>query len=335
VITSAGLDRLLALLLLLILATGALTLRAGAPSAGWVFALHALLGGALLAAVALKVARSAPRAAARHRWVALTFGLVLAAVVLGALGGGFYWAASGHITVVGPWTVLTIHSLLGLAVVALVAMHLLPWRWRLLRPANRSVARGVLFSRRWAITAGVLSFASVFAYGVAAGLERLNGGERRFTGSRWLPRGTIPPSTTFLGEGVPVIDLATWQLNVRGRVDRPRSYTLAELRAAGEQDVAAVLDCTSGWAVDTTWTGVSLGSITSAAGPDPAAKGVIVRSVTGWGAVLGPEEAAGTLLATQVAGVPLPLENGAPCRLVVPGRRGLDWVKWVAEVEVI
>jgi DMSO/TMAO reductase YedYZ molybdopterin-dependent catalytic subunit len=63
-------------------------------------------------------------------------------------------------------------------------------------------------------------------------------------------------------------------------------------------------------------------------------KRVVVRSVTGWGAVLGLQEAGATLLATKVAGVALPLENGAPCRLVVPERRGLDWVKWVAEVEV-
>jgi DMSO/TMAO reductase YedYZ molybdopterin-dependent catalytic subunit len=37
------------------------------------------------------------------------------------------------------------------------------------------------------------------------------------------------------------------------------------------------------------------------------------------------EEARGTLLATGVAGTDLPAGNGAPCRLVVPNRRGLDW----------
>ena len=33
-----------------------------------------------------------------------------------------------------------------------------------------------------------------------------------------------------------------------------------------------------------------------------------------------------------VAGVDLPVANGAPCRLVVPSRRGVDWVKWVTEI---
>jgi len=35
-----------------------------------------------------------------------------------------------------------------------------------------------------------------------------------------------------------------------------------------------------------------------------------------------------------VAGEPLPAANGAPCRLVVPTRRGLDWIKWVTEIRV-
>ena len=33
-------------------------------------------------------------------------------------------------------------------------------------------------------------------------------------------------------------------------------------------------------------------------------------------------------------GTPLPADNGAPVRLVAPGRRGLDWIKWLASIEV-
>ncbi len=40
------------------------------------------------------------------------------------------------------------------------------------------------------------------------------------------------------------------------------------------------------------------------------------------------------ILATHVAGAPLPAANGAPCRLVAPDRRGLDWIKWVNAIEV-
>ena len=46
-----------------------------------------------------------------------------------------------------------------------------------------------------------------------------------------------------------------------------------------------------------------------------------------------PEELAGCLLAWGCAGAELPAANGAPLRLVAPDRRGLDWVKWVGEVQ--
>jgi len=77
-----------------------------------------------------------------------------------------------------------------------------------------------------------------------------------------------------------------------------------------------------------------MSSVLDRAGVSPSADSVRVKSVTGWGAHLSVEEARGCLLATRVAGQKLPLENGAPVRLVVPNRRGLDWVKWVDEIVV-
>jgi DMSO/TMAO reductase YedYZ molybdopterin-dependent catalytic subunit len=40
------------------------------------------------------------------------------------------------------------------------------------------------------------------------------------------------------------------------------------------------------------------------------------------------------LLAVDVGGQPLSAGHGAPIRLVVPGRRGYHWVKWVTRVEL-
>jgi DMSO/TMAO reductase YedYZ molybdopterin-dependent catalytic subunit len=79
---------------------------------------------------------------------------------------------------------------------------------------------------------------------------------------------------------------------------------------------------------------VRLGSVLAAAAPAPDARHVTVRSVTGWYARMPLGEARRALLATSVARRPLPHGNGAPCRLVAPDRRGLEWVKWVTEVEV-
>ena len=40
------------------------------------------------------------------------------------------------------------------------------------------------------------------------------------------------------------------------------------------------------------------------------------------------------LLAVDVGGRPLSDGHGAPVRLVVPGRRGFHWVKWVDRIEI-
>ena len=45
-------------------------------------------------------------------------------------------------------------------------------------------------------------------------------------------------------------------------------------------------------------------------------------------------EARRLLLATGVGGEALSHEHGAPVRLVAPGRRGFEWVKWVVSVEL-
>jgi Oxidoreductase molybdopterin binding domain len=316
----AALDRVLAVLVIAMAGTGLLALRAGTPGSSWVFPVHGLLGGALLAATVWKLWRSGSRAIAAGRWRRLALALAVALLVVGALTGGFLWVAGGELLTVGSLTVLTLHAWLGLLLVPVVVVHLLPHRWRVVSAAPRA---GV--TRRTLLASGGLALAGVAAFGVTALLDGIRGGTRRFTGSRWLPAGGIPPSTTFYGEGPPEIDVDRWRLTVGDR-----RLGLADLRALGEVDRIAVLDCTSGWALETTWRGVPLPAVLAI--PDRGS--LRISSVTGWSTVLTAEEARAALLATGVAGGPLPVANGAPCRLVIPSRRGLDWVKWVTQVEV-
>ena len=136
--SSATLDRVLATLVIAMAATGLLSLRAGSLGAAWIYTLHAVLAGALLGATLLKLRRSVPKAARAGRFGRLALGLLVSLGVLASLSGGFLWVASGEPLSVGSWTVLTLHAWVGLAVVPLVAVHLLPHRWRLLRvPASR------------------------------------------------------------------------------------------------------------------------------------------------------------------------------------------------------
>ena len=339
--TPATLDRLLAVLVLAMAGTGLATLRAGTEASEWVYVAHGVLAGALGAAIVAKVRRSVPRAAGTGHRARLLYGLVVTLVAAAALSGGYLWVAGGELLTVGSWTILTLHAWLGLALVPLVAVHLLPRRWRLLRLPSRAVlatpSRGALrprLTRRTVVSGGVLALAGIGGYATAALADRLRGGERRFTGSRFLPSGGIPPPTTFFGEPAPPIDPGSWRLTVSGRVDRPLDLDLADLVALGERDALAVLDCTSGWAMETTWRGVPLGAVLRAAEAPSGVRRVTIRSVTGWSTTLTVAEADGCLLATKVAGSSLPEPNGAPVRLVVPSRRGLDWIKWVSEVSV-
>jgi hypothetical protein len=339
-ISNATLDRLLAVLLLAVGATGLTTLRAGTADSSWLYVAHGLLAGALAASVSLKLRRSVPGAVRRSHVVRLILGLTLTTAVAASILAGYAWVASGSIPTLGTMTILTLHAVIGLVAAPIVALHLLPRRWRLLTPS--ATARAPLppwpasrsLTRRSVLVAGSLAAVSGAFWLGAGWLERLSGGERRFTGSRWLPRGGIPPTTTFYGEPAPALDPQTWRLDVTGRVDRPKSFSLDELMGLGETDLTAVLDCTGGWAVETDWHGVTTASLLDAVGVRPGARLVEIRSVTGWTGRFDIAAARRTLLATGVAGVKLPFANGAPLRLVVPDRRGLDWVKWVAEVRV-
>ncbi len=329
--STAALDRLLAVLLVAQLATGLVSLRAGVPATAPLFWAHGLLGGALLVAVAEKLRRSIGPAIRRRRWGRLLLGGLLTLLVAAALAGGFTWVASGRILSIGPWTILTLHVWAALAIIPIVVFHLVPRRWRLLRPAPRR--GGARMSRRTAIGIGVVAVLGAFAYGTANLLDRLQGGVRRFTGSRWLEPGGIPPPTTFYGEPTPPVDEAAWRLRVHGGVERELVLDRTGLEALGAVDRSATLDCTSGWVMTTDWRGTPLRTVLDAAGARPV-HFVNVRSVTGWMVPLEPHELDRALLATGVAGIDLPRPNGAPCRLVAPTRRGLDWVKWVAEIEV-
>lgn len=337
----AALDRILALLVVALVSTGIASLWAGRAADAWVFVLHGVLAAMLAVAVAVKVRRSVPRAARAGRPGRLALGLAVTAAAAGALTAGYLWVAAGtlvwlDVPSLGRWTVLTLHAWIGLVLVPLVALHLLPTRLRLLRPRIDRGPGGLRISRRTALGAGALASIGAAAWAGGIVVERLRGGATRFTGSRWLPDGSLPIPTTFLGEPVPAVDAARWQLAVERGDELVASFDLARLRALGTVETTAVLDCTSGWAVECRWRGVSLAAVLASAGlpviPDDAR--VEVRSITGWSTTLAAPDARRALLAWEVEGEPLPIANGAPIRLVAPDRRGLEWVKWVGRIRL-
>ena len=162
----------------------------------------------------------------------------------------------------------------------------------------------------------------------------LPGAERRFTGSYEADSfaGNAFPSTSWVADSPRPLIEASYRLELRGLVARPLRLPLGELRTGDR--LVATLDCTGGFYSRQRWSGVRLGRLLDRAGPLSSASHVRVISHTGYRRSFELSEARGLLLATGVGREALSHEHGAPVRLVAPGRRGFEWVKWVVRVEL-
>ena len=327
--TPRGTDWSLALLVALGLATGLSTWFAGSRDSAWVFAAHAALGTALALVLVWKLRRVWPRIVAASRWDGRTgMGLAALAVVFGALGSGVAWSSGANVAF-GGMSLLGWHVVLGLALGGLVLAHALA-RARPLRGADVRDRRQFLAS---ASVAGV----AVGAWALQRPVQRalgLHGADRRFTGSYDAGsfEGNDFPVTSWVADRPRPLDESTYRLAVSGEVRRPGSLTLADLDRGDE--LVATLDCTGGFAATQRWRGVRIGRLLDDAGVAPAGAHVRVISHTGYRWSFALADVGREQEVARVGDEPLTHGHGAPCRLVVPGHRGFQWVKWVTHVEV-
>jgi len=298
-------------------ATGLATWFAGAPGSTWVFAGHAIAGGSLALVLVVKLRRVLPRLAPAS---AAALGLVTLVLV-----SGLVWSDAGSVAI-GGYSLLVWHGALGAVLAALVLVHALT---RAKPPRRRDLA-----DRRQFLAAAAVGAAALAAWQVQRPLQRalgLRGAERRFTGSYDAGSftGNDFPSTSWVSDRPR--PRAT-PLAVTGRVRRELTLGPAELDRADE--LTATLDCTGGFSSTQRWRGVRLARLLDEAGVRSGAAHVRVISRTGYRWSFGLDDARGLLLATHVGDEPLAHGHGAPCRLVAPGRRGFQWVKWVERIEV-
>jgi len=310
------------------LLTGLVSLVSGTPDLWWVFALHGVVGLALVVLLGLKLRRVTPRLRP-SRWTTRTVASVLAlAAATGALGTGLFWSFGGNFRVL-RWNAMNVHILFALLIVPPLLVHLIH-RFRL--PPRKTVTdrRTVL---QYLLLVGGATLAWRLQRAIVSVLELAD--DRRFTSSR--ERGEAPgntfPVTMWVADDPDPIDAGEWTLRVTGAVAQPSAFDYEGLLGV-EDDLRATLDCTSGWYTTQDWRGVRVGRLLDAVEPDETAAWVSFRSVTGYRFSLPIEEARGALLATHVGGEALSHGHGFPARLVAPGRRGFQWVKWVAAVEV-
>jgi sulfite dehydrogenase len=166
-------------------------------------------------------------------------------------------------------------------------------------------------------------------------------------------------------QGIPTtIDLRTWRLKVQGHVERPLELSMAELRRMETVSVVAVNQCSgnsrslitphvpgaqwrNGAMGNARWTGVPLRALLERAGVKAKAVQVTfdgldeppLPSVPDFLKALDIEHAlqaeAEVLVAYEMNGAPLPMLNGFPVRLVVPGWYATYWVKALAAITVL
>jgi DMSO/TMAO reductase YedYZ molybdopterin-dependent catalytic subunit len=326
-VTPRGTDWGLALLVALAVASGLGTWFAGSPGGAWVFGAHAVAGTVIVFVLVFKLRRVLPRLVTQRdeRSVA---GVLALALVAAVLMSGYVWSSAGK-SAFGGFTLLVWHAALGGVLAAGVLGHALI-RAKRLRP--RDVA-----DRRQFLTTAALTAGAFAVWQLQRPVQRalgLPGRDRRFTGSYEAASfsGNDFPVTSWVADAPRALTAAAGQLTIGGRVDRPHTLAAAELDRGDE--LVATLDCTGGFYSTQRWRGVRLGRLLDEAGAHPAAGHVRVISRTGYRWSFGAEHARGLLLATHVGDEPLSHGHGAPCRLVVPGRRGFQWVKWVDRVEV-
>lgn len=318
--TPRGTDWSLALLVSVVLVSGGLTAFAGAPGSRWVFTLHGMAAGALALVLVWKLRRVWRRLFDPSRWDPRTLAAAITvALVASGFATGWLWSTVGPLSV-GGFRLLAWHWALGAVLIMPVAIHVAARA----KPPRR---RDVTDRRQFLVGTGVAA-AAVGAWQLQRPFARvlgLRGDERRFTGSYEQAsfEGNAFPATSWVADDPRVLDPAAWRLALPGG----RRLTAAALD--GGDELVATLDCTGGFFSTQRWGGTRLDRLLDGPGDH-----VRVISHTGYRWSFPRETAGGLLLATHVGGEPISHGHGAPARLVAPGRRGFQWVKWVVAIEL-
>lgn len=143
-----------------------------------------------------------------------------------------------------------------------------------------------------------------------------------------------------------------WSILIGGMVDKPGSYDLADiLKDAPLQERIYRFRCVEAWAMIIPWVGFELSHLLNKVGVQPSAKYVAFETVDR------PEEMPGlantsidwpyreglrldeamhplTILATGIYDAPMPNQNGAPIRVVVPWKYGFKSIKSIVSIKL-
>lgn len=155
-----------------------------------------------------------------------------------------------------------------------------------------------------------------------------------------------------------VVDLARnfptspWSIEVSGLVNNPKTYVIDDLQKFKPEERIYRLRCVEAWSMVIPWIGFPLHRLLDEVQPTQEAKYVKFTSIYDptdmpmqnsnflpWPYVEGlrMDEAMHdlTLMVTGMYGGPLPKEDGAPVRLVVPWKYGFKGIKAIVKIELV
>jgi DMSO/TMAO reductase YedYZ molybdopterin-dependent catalytic subunit len=141
-----------------------------------------------------------------------------------------------------------------------------------------------------------------------------------------------------IGSSIPRIDPSAYRLALTGAVERPATYTLADLRALPQAEQVSDFHCVTGWSVnDVRWRGVRFHDLLAGAGLRADATSLrFVSEEVPYDDSLSLDQALSpdAMLALDMDGEPLSAAHGFPARVVMPRMYGYKNVKWVTRIEV-
>ncbi len=266
-------------------------------------------------------------------------GLWLATLLLlwPVLGTSYHGRPPGQATVITALALLFAYTVCGLALI--VCYGLITNR----APAHAAAAP---VGRRAVLVGGV---GVVIALAAGALLRRLYGlATFSYDGTQYKGADVqfVTPADRFYVVTKNVIDPHAdrdiWRLEIGGMVDRPRSYTFAELAALPAVTQETTLMCISnevggGLMSNAVWKGVPLRSLLEAAGPQAGVREVLLHGVDNYSDTFALEYALDptTLVVYEMNGAPLAHRHGYPVRVIVPGLFGEKNVKWITRIELV
>jgi DMSO/TMAO reductase YedYZ molybdopterin-dependent catalytic subunit len=129
---------------------------------------------------------------------------------------------------------------------------------------------------------------------------------------------------------------ADWRLTIDGLVDRPSSFSLADLKRFPSHSQITHQACEEGWSFIAEWRGARLSDVLNSVGVQPRAKWVFFFTFDQWWDSLDIPDALHpqTFLAYGMNGGEMPLDHGAPVRLKVARQLGYKSLKYLSRITV-